>query len=159
MIDRRKEDLILTVFDGLMEYNFYFDKKADEDERKIATAIFNLQGTPTKSSPARQVINALMEQLHLELGDICRTDMVKEVFIDVSDIYYPIGNGSTDRPYHAKDDINMTFYTDYVALKHKSKPLDITRGFVCCNTIGRFSRKNKKFYEISNSMLSCCELM
>ena len=149
---RNKDDHILIYFKDGVEFHFYFTPKTDNKERKIATAIFNLDGT------IEQIVDALMEQLHRELDDTCRTELVKKVFIDVGDICYPDGIGCSYRP---KDDVNMDFYTEYVVKIEKALAgmCDNIRGFVCCNTLGRFSRKNKKFYEISNSMLSSCELL
>ena len=153
---RNKEDLILTLFDGGIEYNFYFDRDASEDERKIGEAILNLPDI------LEQVKNALMNQLTEELKDTCRTELVKKVFIYVSDIYYPTGNGSSPRcSYTDSKDINMSFYTEYIVsiMKTDEGISDTERGFYCDSTLGRFNRKDKKFYEISNSMLSNCRLL
>jgi hypothetical protein len=158
MIDRRKEDFINSVIDkrGIV-HNFYFDAKEDEDGRKIARAIF------ADVKNLYVVAEALIQQLYDELKRTCRTELVEEVWIDVSDVYYPQKiQGSSPRPCQNSDgDINMNFYTDY--LIEKTKIGECVSwchfGFYCPTTIGRFNRKQKQFTEVSNSMLSKCELM
>jgi len=161
MIDRKKENYIGTYTKGNVVFYFYFDKKAYEDERKIATAIFNLKGIK------KQVSNALLEQLHSELNAVCRTELVKEVFVDVSGVYYAndyAGNKRISYCHNANDtdvEINMDFYTDYLIKKEIKEGIVSNSywGFCCCSTLGRFSRKDKKFREISNNMISKCEIM
>lgn len=159
MIRRTKDNYIGTHIDGDVAFYFYFENKAHEEERKIAGAILN-------KANRKVVADALWEQLHSELNTTCRTELVKEVFIDVGSVYYPIsskGNrigGSSPRPTHAQDAINMDFYTDYLIQQEIREGLpNLYWGFYCCETIGRFSRKQKKFTEISNNMLSKCDLM
>lgn len=164
MINRQKRDHIGIIFDKGIEYHFYFDAKEDEDGRKLVTAIFNLNGNML------YVARALIDQLHDELKDVCRTELVKQVFIDIRDVYYPYDNednqaSSTPRPSYVRnsllEDINMDFYTDYLIKKEEREGIisDVYWGYYCCTTLGRFSRKDRKFYEVSNSMLSKCELM
>ena len=114
-------------------------------EKRIAKTIL------TKAN-MKVVAEALIKQLVDELSVTCRTEDVREVWIDVSDVYYPDSD---------KNDVNMDFYTDYVTQRGGTEGglMDRFYGFVSPNTIGRYSRKDKKFYEISNSMLSSCELM
>lgn len=157
MIRRSKEDEIGVYINGQIVFHFFFDSKADEDERKIAGAILD-------EANRKIVADALWEQLHSELNTVCRTELVKEVFIDVSHVYYPVsrwGVGtSSPRPTHGEDEINMDFWADYIIQKEIRQGLpNLYWGFFCSETIGRFSRKEKKFTEISNNMLSKCELM
>jgi len=159
MIDRRQEDKIGDYVNDQAVFYFYFDSKADEEERKIAGAILN-------KANRKVVADALWKQLHEELNTTCRTELVREVFIDVSSVYYPISakNGyagsSSPRPAHGEDKINMDFWADYIIQKEIRQGLpNLYWGFYCCETIGRFSRKEKKFTEINNNMLSKCELM
>ena len=134
-----REDVIGTHIDGNIVFCFSFVGIPHKKERKIAKAILN-------KTNRKVVADALIKQLHNELNIVCRTELVKEVNIGVSSVYYP----DSDR-----NDINMDFYTDYIV----QKEMNIVRGFVCPETIGRYSRKDRKFYEISNSMLSCCCLL
>jgi hypothetical protein len=158
MITRSKRDEIGVYIDGQIVFHFYMDSGASDEERKIAGAILNKERR-------KQVADALLQQLHDELSVTCRTELVKEIWIDVSSVYYPVAEkgepgGSSPRPTWGQGEINMDFYTDY--LVQRVEPIGraaYDEGFYCCETLGRFSRKDKKFYEISNSMLSKCELM
>ncbi len=154
MITRYKQNKIGVHVDGQKVFYFYMDSRSRDDERKIAGAILG-------KVQRKIVADALMAQLHGELNTTCRTELVKEVYIDVSDVYYPTGNGSSPRPsYGGKDAINMDFSTDFVIGKViRDGCNDYYEGFTSNITLGRFSRKAKKFTEISNSMLGKCELM
>ena len=160
MITRSKQDEIGVYIDGDKVFYFHFESQCSDEERKIAGAILR------NKTNKKHVAGKLWEQLHRELNTLCRTELVKEIFITVSDVYYPVsakGNnpgGSSPRPTWGENEINMDFYTDY--LVQRVEPIDgspYDEGFYCCETLGRFSRKDKKFYEISNNMLSKCELM
>lgn len=165
-MNRTRDNLIGTHTKDSIVFYFYFEDKASEDEIKVGTAIFKLDGI------LKQVSEELLEQLNRELSLTCRTELVKAVYVDVSDVYYPHSNHngqscSSPRISYVvegvegnKDDINMDFYTDYV-IQRDNRPgmCDALHGFTCCSTLGRFSRKDKKFREISNSMISCCELL
>jgi len=146
MIDRYEEDKIIDCTVGNVVFHFYFDKGEDDRERRIAKVIILLN--------TEEIAQSLIQQLHDELKSVCRTELVTEVWIDVSDTYYPISGGaggdSSKMPCVAQDAINIDFYTDYV--------IKGDTGFVCPATLGRFSRKQRRFTEISNSMLSRCEV-
>ena len=150
MIRRCKQNYIGVIINKNVVVKFYFDQKTDEEDRKIVTAIFNLKGT------LQTVADALIQQLHDELNVTCRTELVKEIFVDVDDIYY------TNRDRFDKDDnINMDFYTDYLVQKEirEGYPTPIYHGFYCGTTLGRFNRKDRKFQEVSNSMIDKCRIM
>lgn len=133
---------------GDVVFNFEMEVSTNDQEKKIAKAIFTLQDS------METVACALWSQFKDELGLIVRVDKVKEVFIAISDVYYP-------ERYSEKKDINMTFYTEFIAekIKREQGQNDLELGFVCTNTIGRFSRKDGKFHQISNGMLSRHEFM
>jgi hypothetical protein len=160
MITKRKENEIGVYIDGNKVFYFHFDTKCSDDERKIAGAILSVKANK------KQVADALWEQLHSEMNTLCRTELVKEIFIDVSEVYYPVSakgqnpGGSSPRPTWGQNEINMDFYTDYLVQHVEPEGrAAYDEGFYCCETLGRFSRKDKKFYEISNNMLSKCEIM
>ena len=156
MIDRKKENFIGNHVTDKMVFFFYFGNKADGDERKIATAILRLDGVQ------EQICKALLDQLHTQLNTECRTELVRQVFVDISRVYYPAKciEGSGARPHSKSDgDINMDFYTDYLIKEDREGAISHCWGFICPCTLGRFSRKDKKFSEISNSMLSSCGIM
>lgn len=144
MIDRYEEDNIANVVIGQVVIYFYFDHKTDEEDRKLAMKIFR------NPDNVKFAAKELLTQLHDELKITCRTELVKQVFVDVSNIY------SAD-----KDEIDVDFYTDYLVQKERIEDSNmwIYYGFVCPETIGRYSRKLKQFTEVSNSMLSSCGLM
>ena len=165
-MNRTRQNLIGQHTKDNIIFYFYFGEKTYEDEKRIAQAIFNLDGV------IKQVSEELLDQLNRELNTTCRTELVRAVYVDVSDVYYPHRNDagqscSSPRISYViegiegnKDDINMDFYTDYVMLRTKRQGMcDELHGFTCCSTLGRFSRKDKKFREISNSMISKCELL
>ena len=105
MISRPKSDDIGVHIDGQKVFHFNMASKTDDDERKIATAILSNKET------MKQVADALWQQLHDELNVACRTELVKEIWIDVYDVYYPVsakGNnpgGSSPRPTWGEDEI------------------------------------------------------
>jgi len=108
---RNKNELITVVIDDKIECNFFFEENAYEDEIKIVTAIFNLEGIK------EQVKDGLMTILN-QVSITCRTELVREVFVTVSSIYYPNEHSGQPRPSLRRnlEDINMTFYTEYVVL-------------------------------------------
>ena len=136
-----KNRITNCIIDNVIFY-FYFDDKADDRERRIAKVII--------LDNKIDIAKALIKQLHDELKSICRTELADKVWIDVSDIYYPDGINFSKMPCCAKDDVNMRFWTEY-AINGDAK-------FFCSDTLGRFSRRQRRFYEISNSMLSRCEI-
>ncbi len=135
MTMRLKENKIGVIIDGETVYHFFFDRKTDEEDRKIALAILNKERL-------KIVADALMEQFKTSVGMIAKTELAKEVYIYVSHIYYPDGR-------YAAKDINMEFYTEFIIYKEN----DVEQGFYDPISLGRFNRKERKFYEISNSML------
>ena len=143
MIDRYDYNKIGECIINDIPFYFYLDDKIEEEEERITRFILS------KTENQKQVAKILIEQLHNELSKVCRTELVKEVFIDVYDVYYENRD---------PDEINMSFFTDYV-IETIPKPLDVTYGFYCDCTLGRYSRKNKEFREVSNNMLSKCEVM
>jgi len=148
MVNRYKQDYIGVIINGNVIIKFYFDQRTDERERKVTTAIFSLEGT------LQTVADALEQQLHDELNITCRTELVKEIFVDVSRIYYP------DR-YPKGNDINMEFHTDYLVRKEIREGYlnPIYHGFYCGSTLGRFDRKKRQFREVSNNMIDKCHIM
>ncbi len=106
-----------------------------------------------------QVIKALVKQLEDEVSIVGSTELVKEVNISISDVYY--SNGRSQRC-HGSSEINMEFYTEFIIKRDKragTGGLDQLHGFVSSNTLGRFSRRKKQFYSIDNSMLSSIEIL
>ncbi len=148
MIDRYEKDKITNCMIDDVIFYFYFEDKTDDRERKIAKVIV--------LKHKEEIAKTLIQQLHDELKTVCRTELVTEVWIDVSDVYYPISGAtgvtgdSSKMPCCAQDSINIDFWTDYI--------IKDDTGFCCPQTLGRFSRKQRRFKEISNSMLSRCEV-
>jgi len=154
-----RDDIITTIYDDKkIEFNFYFDKKLTDDGKKIIKAILSLNGT------LKQIADTLIQQLYYELSRTCRTELVKKVFIEISNVYYPSKEDYSGSPRVSKrsdGDINMDFFTEYIIETETGEGIirDRNLGFVCGTTLGRFNKKQRKFREISNSMLSCCELL
>lgn len=143
---RIDEEHIITVEDKNVKYVFANSTKMDEDNKHLLLSI--LQTYKAK----QRIITDLMEQLNRELTLTCRTELVHHVFITITDIY------KTDDG----KDINVSFYTEYVVKIDKDDSgcmNDVHHGFYCDNTLGRYSIKNREFYEISNSMISNCKLL